>query len=310
MNTIREVQHINDEELARGIAGTRASWHSQYAKSAWIYLGNLDHGLSEGDVICVLSQYGEIDDFHLVREEETGKSKGFAFCKYEDARSCVLAVDNFCGIELCGRSLRVDHVENYRLPKHLLEKEEQDGVDITKPGLAYHGKEMANKFSLDSGQDLFAPPPPANESGGGAGSSSSSNDGNEQNASEDKEAKRIRKEERQLKRQENAQKKQERQERKMQREEERRKRRAKRGAFEEVEEDEAFEKKKKSKKNKHKHKRRRRHDRNHSSEEEDSGKESKSSSIDHLDREHKSIHNKRRRRYDSDEEEKDKDGTK
>ena len=110
MNTIREIQKINDEELARGIAGTSASWHSQYAQSAWVYVGNLDHVLSEGDVLCVLSQYGEIEDFHLVRDETTkttaktttttGKSKGFAFCKYEDARSCILAVDNFCGIQV------------------------------------------------------------------------------------------------------------------------------------------------------------------------------------------------------------------
>ena len=100
MNTVREIQRINEQELERGIAGTRASWHSQYAQSAWVFVGNLDHSLTEGDLLCVMSQYGEIEDLHLVREEETGKSRGFAFCKYEDARSCVLAVDNFCGIQV------------------------------------------------------------------------------------------------------------------------------------------------------------------------------------------------------------------
>ena len=100
MNTIRDVLQINDQELVRGIAGTPASWHSKYEKSAWIYVGNLDHSLTEGDVICVLSQYGEIDDLHLVRDESTGKSRGFSFCKYNDARSCILAVDNFTGIQV------------------------------------------------------------------------------------------------------------------------------------------------------------------------------------------------------------------
>jgi RNA-binding motif X-linked protein 2 len=46
-----------------------------------------------------MSQFGEIEDIHLVREEDTGKSRGFAFLKYEDARSCVLAVDNFIGVK-------------------------------------------------------------------------------------------------------------------------------------------------------------------------------------------------------------------
>ena len=100
MNSIREILQINEQELLRGLTGTPASWHTKYAKSAWVYAGNLDHALTEGDVICVLSQYGEIEDFHLVREEDTGKSRGFAFAKYEDARSCVLAVDNFCGIQV------------------------------------------------------------------------------------------------------------------------------------------------------------------------------------------------------------------
>ncbi len=100
MNTIKEIQNINDQELERGLAGTPGSWHAQYAKSAWVYVGNLDHSLTEGDIICVLSQFGEVEDLNLAREEDTGKSRGFAFCKYEDARSCALAVDNFCGIEV------------------------------------------------------------------------------------------------------------------------------------------------------------------------------------------------------------------
>jgi RNA-binding motif X-linked protein 2 len=195
MNTIREIQKINDQELAMGIAGTPASWHAKYAKSAWIYVGNLDHTLTEGDVICVLSQYGEIEDFHLIREEDTGKSRGFAFAKYEDARSCVLAVDNFCGIQLCGRSLRIDHVENYRLPKHIAEKEDIETEKRTQAGHAYHGKDLANEYSIDRGQDLFALPPANNPR---------IEDRVEQNQQQDrkkqKEKKRKRKEERDRKR--------------------------------------------------------------------------------------------------------------
>lgn len=119
-------------------------------------MGNLDKDLSEGDVIAVLSQWGELEDLHLVRDEATGESRGFAFAKYEDARSCVLAVDNFCGVPLCGRSLRVDHVENYRLPKHLAEKEEQQQSAV-QAGHAYEEQELENEFSLQHGQDLFAP---------------------------------------------------------------------------------------------------------------------------------------------------------
>lgn len=172
MNTIREIQRINEEELRRNIAGTSASWHDKYRQCAWIYVGNLDRSLSEGDVLAVMSQWGEIEDLHLVRDEKTGESRGYAFVKYEDARSCILAVDNFCGILLCGRSIRVDHVENYRLPKHLAETKDVTGDTIMSTaatlstttgggggggGHAYIGKELANEYTLERGQDLFAP---------------------------------------------------------------------------------------------------------------------------------------------------------
>ena len=50
----------------------------------------------------------------MVRDRETGKSKGFCFLKYDDQRSTVLAVDNFNGATLLGRTLRVDHSREYR----------------------------------------------------------------------------------------------------------------------------------------------------------------------------------------------------
>jgi hypothetical protein len=57
----------------------------------------------------------------------------------------------------------VDHVEKYKLPKHLLEKEE---AIRTNPGHAYEGLELASDYRLDQGQDLFARPkeePPMEE---------------------------------------------------------------------------------------------------------------------------------------------------
>lgn len=40
-----------------------------------------------------------------MRDEKTGKSKGFCFLKYEDFRSAVLAIDNFNGIEVRGAAV-------------------------------------------------------------------------------------------------------------------------------------------------------------------------------------------------------------
>lgn len=60
MNVIAEIQRINQAELDNGSVGTSASWHAKYADSAWVFVGNLPMQLSEGDVICVMSQFGEV----------------------------------------------------------------------------------------------------------------------------------------------------------------------------------------------------------------------------------------------------------
>jgi RNA-binding motif X-linked protein 2 len=174
MNNIRNIEKIIDEEFKLGIYGglKKGSWHDEYRDSAWVFVGGLSYELSEGDIICVMSQWGEVDDIHLVREKETGKPKGFAFLKYEDARSTILAVDNFNGIKLLGRTLRVDHMDQYRLPAEVkeqelkkleeLEKERKRGkgtrenVNISiEAGHAYRNKELANKYNIQKGVNLW-----------------------------------------------------------------------------------------------------------------------------------------------------------
>lgn len=159
MNVIKEIQRMNQQELD-GNVSFEASWHQKYKSSAWIYIGGLYETLSEGDILCVFSQVGEIEDIHLIRDVETGKSKGFAFLKYHDQKSTVLAIDNFNGCSLLDRLLRVDHVDKYRLPKHLSRddsdnEDDQDNIQRGLPGHAYVDVELENEFDLHSGIDVF-----------------------------------------------------------------------------------------------------------------------------------------------------------
>lgn len=134
------LKKLNEREIELGIAGTKTSWHNIYKESAWIFVGGLPYDLTEGDVICVFSQYviaknivsnidnstqalcpssslkisfdllklgknciyryGEIVNINMVRDKKTGKTKGFAFICYEDQRSTILAVDNLNGIKV------------------------------------------------------------------------------------------------------------------------------------------------------------------------------------------------------------------
>ncbi|KAI0053712.1 hypothetical protein FA95DRAFT_1462851, partial [Auriscalpium vulgare] len=111
-SVVQEINRINEKELELGLGG--ASWHDDYKDSAYIYVGGLHFDLTEGDVITIFSQYGEVVDVNLPRDKETGKTRGFGFLMYEDQRSTVLAVDNLNGANVLNKTLRVDHVKNYK----------------------------------------------------------------------------------------------------------------------------------------------------------------------------------------------------
>lgn len=145
---IRNIEHLNETEL-KYIGQSESSWHDTYQNSSYIYIGNLDKSLTEGDLIVIFSQFGEPIDINLVRDEETGESKGYCFLAYADQRSTILAVDNFIGYKLLERPLVVDHVLNYRLPKKYVEKDGQTVEEYKPTGAEGKGIGVYNVLSKE-----------------------------------------------------------------------------------------------------------------------------------------------------------------
>ena len=124
MNQIKTIEKLSRQELENGMY-KNASWHDDFKDSAYIYIGRLDKGLVEGDIMTVFSQYGEIVDLDFKRDEETGKPLGFCFLAYEDQRSTNLAVDNLNGVTLGSLEVIVDHKKDY----FKLEKKKPSATD-------------------------------------------------------------------------------------------------------------------------------------------------------------------------------------
>ncbi|KAL0537293.1 hypothetical protein IC582_026270 [Cucumis melo] len=124
LTLVKRIQKINSQEAALGIS-EEASWHAKYKDSAYVFVGGIPYDLTEGDLLAVFAQYGEIVDVNLIRDKGTGKSKGYAFVAYEDQRSTNLAVDNLNGAQILGRIIRVDHVSKYKKKEEEDEEEEQ-----------------------------------------------------------------------------------------------------------------------------------------------------------------------------------------
>ena len=132
LSKIKQIQKLNEQELKYKINYT-GSWHYKYRDSPYIFISGFPTEVTEGDLVIVFSQYGEIVDCRIVRDKKTGKSKGFGFICYEDKRSTVLAVDNLNGIKIGGKMILVDHVEEYKVPKEFEENEnDENGVQKEK----------------------------------------------------------------------------------------------------------------------------------------------------------------------------------
>jgi RNA-binding motif X-linked protein 2 len=69
MNPLTQIKNTRAASLAEAAAGVpdSASWHARFSHSAYIFVGGLPDTLTEGDLLAVFAQYGEVIDVHLVK---------------------------------------------------------------------------------------------------------------------------------------------------------------------------------------------------------------------------------------------------
>lgn len=155
MNSIYKINAINQKELENNVSD-EASWHADYSDTSYIYIGNLHEAIEEKDLVTIFSQWGNPTHVNLIKDRESGKLRGFAYLKYEDQRSCVLAVDNFNGVLIYEKPLKVDHTY-FQLREG---KEEEDfAVDYSEvmkeqPKIEAPKKRKTERKEIEAAKDL------------------------------------------------------------------------------------------------------------------------------------------------------------
>ena len=71
-----------------------------------IYIGNLNYRVREEDLKQVMEEYGAVASIRLIKDRETGRSKGFAFVEMDDA-SAQRAISELNEAEYEGRQMVV-----------------------------------------------------------------------------------------------------------------------------------------------------------------------------------------------------------
>ena len=72
-----------------------------------IYVGNLSYKVRENDLQGVIEEYGQVESCKIIKDRETGKSKGFAFVEMADDAAAAKVIEELNGAEFDGRSMVV-----------------------------------------------------------------------------------------------------------------------------------------------------------------------------------------------------------
>ncbi|KAJ7562568.1 hypothetical protein O6H91_03G074700 [Diphasiastrum complanatum] len=82
-----------------------------------IFVGGLPYYLTEEQIIDLLSSFGPLRAFDLVKDRDTGTSKGYAFCIYQDSAVMDIACAALNGLKMGDRTLTVRRASASGQPK-------------------------------------------------------------------------------------------------------------------------------------------------------------------------------------------------
>ncbi len=73
-----------------------------------IYVGNLSYTASEDDVRQAFEEHGEVATVSIIKDLETGRSRGFAFVEMPDQEQANAAIEKLNQQEIAGRAVNVN----------------------------------------------------------------------------------------------------------------------------------------------------------------------------------------------------------
>jgi RNA recognition motif-containing protein len=81
-----------------------------------IYVGNLAYNTTEDELRTAFEEYGQVSSVSIVKDRETGRSRGFAFVEMPDGQQAKQAIEALNLSSVGGRSVTVNEARP-RSPK-------------------------------------------------------------------------------------------------------------------------------------------------------------------------------------------------
>jgi len=73
-----------------------------------LFVGNLSFQTTDGDLAAAFSAYGSVEKASVVRDRDSGQSRGFGFVEMTDNGEALRAINELNGANLDGRSINVN----------------------------------------------------------------------------------------------------------------------------------------------------------------------------------------------------------
>lgn len=73
-----------------------------------IYVGNLSYDATEDDIQTAFEEYGQVSSCSIIKDRETGRSRGFAFVEMNDGEQAKQAIEALNLQEIAGRRVTVN----------------------------------------------------------------------------------------------------------------------------------------------------------------------------------------------------------
>ncbi len=76
-----------------------------------LFVGWISWNLTEQDFEEAFAEFGEVVSVKIIKDRETGKSRGFGFVEYANTTDSSAAKEAMDGKELDGRTIKVDFAQ-------------------------------------------------------------------------------------------------------------------------------------------------------------------------------------------------------
>jgi RNA recognition motif-containing protein len=76
--------------------------------SVQLYAGNLSYGMNDESLKQVFEQFGEVTSVKIVKDSESGRSRGFGFVEMTAEGAAESAIQSLDNTDLQGRNIRVN----------------------------------------------------------------------------------------------------------------------------------------------------------------------------------------------------------